>query len=294
MKRSAHKKILISGAAGVIGRNLSHYLREAGHCIVPTDVIVQEGIITADLRDQNSIFHLIDTYQPEMIIHLASIKNLNFCENNKNESRTTNYGIVESVAKACAVSNIRMIFFSSDYVFGQYDALWQERDKPCPTTQYGIDKSDAESMIQNLLPDATIIRTAQVYGFAGDFVELVCQTLNAAQTFKAYTNLINCPTWCGDLFAMLHQIIQNDHRGIFHCVGPEALSRYEFALQVARAFNLDTACIHAEEIDFSNDIRPPVVRLDGTATYKLLGVSAGTLHENLPACASYITTGTLR
>jgi dTDP-4-dehydrorhamnose reductase len=271
----------------MIGKKLSEYLCETGHQIIPVDIVQCDGVISADLRDEATVFCLVKEYAPNLILHLAAIKNLRFCEQNKQTARAANYGITEILTRACSEFETRMIFFSSDYVFGKYDHFWQEADPPCPTTQYGIDKAASELLIQEQLSNYAIVRTAQLYGFVGDFISLVCEALTSHQEFIAFTNLVNCPTWIGDLFLMVDKIINQGSQGIFHCVGSQAMSRYQYACEIAKVFALDSSCIQAVNLDFSNDIRPPVVRLNGTSTYEILQIYPRRLKDNLPLCSSY-------
>ncbi|MDM8557617.1 sugar nucleotide-binding protein [Candidatus Parabeggiatoa sp. HSG14] len=280
-------RILVTGAAGVIGKNLCEYLCETGHQIIPVALVQRDGVISADLRNEATVFRLVKEYAPNLILHLAAITNLCFCEQNKETARATNYGITEILTRVCSEFGTRMIFFSSDYVFGKYDHFWQEEDPPCPTIQYGIDKAASERLIRERLSNYAIVRTAQLYGFAGDFVSLVCEALISHQEFIAFANLVNCPTWIGDLFPMVNKIITYGSQGIFHCVGPEAMSRYQYACEIANAFALDTSYIQAVNLDFSTDIRPPVVRLNGASTYETLQVYPGRLKDNLPFCSLY-------
>ncbi len=281
-------KILLTGAAGMIGRNLCEYLCNTGHKIIPVDVVPCDGVIFTDLTDDASVFNLVKDYAPDLILHLAAMTNIGFCEQNREIARATNYGITEVLTRACSELGIGMIFFSSDYVFGKYDNFWQEDDPSCPTTQYGYDKAASERLIQEQISNYAIVRTAQLYGFSGDFVSLVCETIACNQKFKAFANLVNCPTWIGDLFPMINKIINyGGSQGVFHCVGPEAMSRYQYACEIAKAFGLDTAYIQAINLDFAIDIRPPVVRLNGVSTYETLQVHPGRLKDNLPLCFSY-------
>ena len=283
-------RVLITGAAGMVGRYLVKCLQVAGYQVIPVDLVMVEGIIPADLRDESCVVRLIKTYTPDLVLHLAALTQLNVCEQNKTASHTTNYGITKNLANACVEFQLRLIFLSSDYVFGKDNYLWKEDDLPCPTTQYGIDKAASEALIQNSFTDYVIVRTAQLYGFDGDFVSLVCSALTDGQKFIAFANLVNCPTWLGDLWAMLQIIIQRGHRGIFHCVGPEPLSRYQYAWEIAQAFALDTTLIEPTKLDFSIDIRPPIVRLSGINTYDNLQFYPGKLRENLPFCGSSVTS----
>jgi len=202
-------RILITGAAGVIGKKLSEYLCETSHRIIPVDVVRRDGVISADLRDEATVFRLVKEYAPNLILHLAAIKDLGFCEQNREAAHATNYGITEILTGACSEFGTRMIFFSSDYVFGKYDHFWQEDDPPCPTTRYGKDKAASDLLIRERLSNYAIVRTAQLYGFAGDFVSLVREALASHREFIAFVNLVNCPTWIGDLFPMVNKIINH-------------------------------------------------------------------------------------
>lgn len=274
-------KILVTGAAGSVGRIITNHLCKAGHQMIAVDFIQQEKIIFADLRDEKVVFQLFHQNKPDVVIHLAAIKDIQFCEQNKQLSHITNYGVTKLITELCQEYNARMIYFSTDYVFGKYDQFWNELDQLCPTTQYGKDKAASELFIQNKLYNHSIIRTAQLYGIKNDFIALVCNALKHGDTFKAFTNLVNCPTWINDLLAMLDTIINQSQYGIFHCVGPEALSRYDFAIKIATKLGLDTAYIEPVALDFAEDIRPSIVRLNGEKTYQILGFYPKTLTENL-------------
>ncbi|MGB0526052.1 MAG: SDR family oxidoreductase [Flammeovirgaceae bacterium] len=281
-------RILLTGAAGLIGREIHHYFSTKGHHLIPVDVRIQHTGICLDLTQARLVRQLVAQHQPDLIIHLAAMKDIKLCETNKRAAHRTNYGITTTLADICKASQIRLIYFSTDYVFGKQDQFWEEHDPLCPTTQYGIDKAKSEQYIQAQLTNYAIIRTAQLYGFSGDFVSLVWKTLRSNQVFKAISNLINCPTWIQDLLAMLDQIIHQAHQGIFHCVGPAALSRYQYAFEIAQTFGLNTNLIQPITLDFTQDIRPPIVRINGSSTYQKLQVYPHRLKNALPTCKLYL------
>ena len=274
-------RILITGAAGVIGKALHVYLHNNGHHIIAVDLVDSYDVIRLDLRNKTEVVHFIEKHSPRSIIHLAAIKDLVFCEQHKKMTHNTNYAVTETIVNICLKFNIHLIFFSSDYVFGHSEQAWRETDTPCPNTQYGKDKAACEQLIQQKLSHYAIIRTAQLYGFTGDFIDLVRTALNSQQRFQAFSNLVNCPTWIKDMLIMLNKIIQPQHNGIFHCVGLQAMSRYQYACEIAKALALDTAYIQAVELDFKQDIRPSIVHLDGAATYAKLQYYPKTLQHNL-------------
>lgn len=274
-------RVLLTGAAGVVGRGLWRHLRERQIDVIAVDIAELPEVVQADLRDAETVRGLMEKYEPDVLLHLAANKNVFFCEENRAVAHDVNYCMSETLARACENAGVRMVFFSSDYVFGAEDRMWRETDVPCPTTQYGRDKAASEAFICQQLDDYAIIRTAGLYGFPGDLTHVVRSVLSKGESFNAFSNLVNCPTWTGDLFAMLDFILENHRTGIFHCVGPEALSRFDYACRVAAVFGLNGSLVQAETLDFSKDIRPPALRLDGSCTYKALGFFPGMLESNL-------------
>ncbi len=279
-------KILITGAAGNVGQQLHSFLKRLGYEVHGVDAKVHKTCTSVDLTNELAVHQLINSYRPHIIIHLAALTNIQYCERNVEEARRVNYGTTEILSRVCRDADVRLIYFSTDYVFGQRDTYWSEDDVTCPTTIYGRDKADSEALIQNTLMNYAIIRTAQLYGLAGDFIHLIQDEIRDVGKFEAFANLVNCPTWISDLFNMLKLIIAEGHRGIFHCIGTEPVSRYDYAMAIAEALTIDPSLIRPLQLDFSRDVRPPVVRLDGSNTYKKLQYFPKTLKHNLLLCTS--------
>ncbi len=279
-------KILLTGAAGQVGQCLIRFLKKQNHKVVGVDIKQHSECIQIDLTDEVEVTRFLESYHPDAILHLAAITNIRYCEEHVDEARQINYGVTEMLVDACVEKDIRMVYFSTDYVFGKYDHLWKEDDATCPVTIYGRHKAECEALIQRKLTHYAIIRTAQLYGFEGDFIHLIRDSLERSHHFQAIENLVNCPTWIDDLLSMLGTIIDQHYVGIFHCVGREPVSRYEYALAIAKAFEIDLAFIQTVRLDFSVDVRPPIVHLDGANTYLKLNYLPKTLEENLLAYAS--------
>lgn len=274
-------RILLTGAAGVVGSALCRHLKGRHHEVIPVDMADSSGIIRMDLRKTDAAAALLGEYHPDVVLHLAANKNVFFCEENRAASHEINFGITETLTRACMQSGSRMIFFSSDYVFGANDEVVFEKSNPCPTTQYGRDKAESEAFIASHLGSWAIVRTAGLYGFPGDLVQVIRQAVSKGQPFSAFGNLKNCPTSLNDLFPMLDTILSQGLSGTYHCVGREVLSRFDYALQVARVLEFDESLIRSERLDFSRDIRPPCLHLDGEKTYSMLGYYPRSLAENI-------------
>ncbi len=274
-------KIVITGATGDLGVHFVEYLSKQDHLILPISRGREDKFIQMDLLRKEVVSNFLDQTDPDIIIHLAAIKDIFFCESHPQDSYMSNFEITKTIVEHCAKSKAQLVYFSTDYVFGNSENEWFENSTSCATTKYGKDKEKSEQLISYELKDYSIIRTAQVYGFDGDLVSTIYKSLSNQHSISVFSNLINCPTYIHDLLRMVGQIIRKKLTGIFHCVGPQPLSRLEFATQIAQIFDLNTKYLMPEQLDFSVDIRPSMVKLNGESTYQRLDYQPKPVKDNL-------------
>jgi len=273
-------KVLITGAAGVVG---GCWIRHAvgRYNVIGVDLVAEPALKQLDMREEDQTVALVHEVQPDVLLHFAANKNILYCEHHPDAAHDTNVMITQHLVKACLGRTVHFVFLSSDYVFGAEDRFWRETDAPCPSTQYGRGKAESEAMIRKLIPNFAIVRTAGLYGFPNDFIDTVRGILAQEKSFPAYTNIINNPTYIKDLFFMLDIIISKRREGVFHCVGPESLTRFQYARQIAEVYGLDADMILPERLDLSKDLHPPILRLDGAWTYKHLDYIPGRVKTNM-------------
>ena len=265
-------KVLITGANGFVGKNLTSLLKQKGYEIISIGFGERCDTVAAspDLTDFQAALTFIKTHSPSIILHLAGLKDVFLCEKNRALSHKLNVIINENMTEICSLLSSKLIFISSDYVFDGENGSFNETSIPNPSTQYGIDKLKAEQHIQKNLRHYAILRTSGIFGMKTDFVSTVLEHLSADAPFSAYNNLINTPTFIEDFANMLHEIIKNNFTGIFHCSGREALSRFEFARMIARVFSFKESLIRSASLDFTSDIRPRSLVIDSARTYRQL------------------------
>ncbi len=169
-------KILITGAAGFIGRSLYFYLEKMGINVIGIDLLPREKInfkyyFEADITKSN-LDKILDGV--EVIIHLAAkVDNLK-SEKAKdlNEYRKINVIGTRKLAMAALKKGVKkFIFLSTSKVNGEQTpegVALKETDKPRPMTPYAISKYEAELELIDILKNTNlnyvIIRPPLVYG----------------------------------------------------------------------------------------------------------------------------------
>jgi dTDP-4-dehydrorhamnose reductase len=137
----------------------------------------------------------------------------------------------------------RLIHVSTDYVFDGKTGNYAEDDKPNPINYYGKTKLAAENAVRISGSDHAIVRTIVLYGQGAqvkqNFALWVINSLKAGATIRCVDDQIGNPTYVGDLAVGILAIVERERSGVYHIGGSERISRYDFALRIARQFGLD-------------------------------------------------------
>lgn len=164
-------KILITGGQGMLGRTLQKRFAEHELFVVDLPEI--------DILQQQDFITYVKGVAPDVIIHCAAMTRVDDCETNQELAFRLNGMGSANVAQAARASGARLIALSTDYVFsgfqpGEHPPFcpsspegYLEIDRPLPATVYGKSKLAGERSILDILPTATIIRIAWLYGAGG-------------------------------------------------------------------------------------------------------------------------------
>ena len=165
-------KILLTGGHGFIGSNLiKKFNREFDFVVISS----KKGIDTGDIKTEyisvtnKKIVKIIETLNPDIIIHLAALSGLKKCENDPKKAFEVNVTGTENVVEGCLKTNAKLIFISSREVYGStINEKSNEDDMLNPDNIYGQTKVNAEKIIQNAAKifelNYVILRLTNVYG----------------------------------------------------------------------------------------------------------------------------------
>lgn len=272
------KKILITGASGRIGQKAVQHFLKVGYEVLGIDITQKNDITKLDLGDQAALKQYIKLNEPHVIIHLAAISNIEYCELHPEQSEAQNFQNTINLVHVCNEFNAFLLFFSTNVVFESSSKKWCENDITKPESQYGKDKEACEKYISAHLKYYAIIRTSQVYNIKDDFPAFIKHNLEKIGEVKVYQNLYTNFTNVIDLMNMLGIIIHNNMSGIYHCVGQDVYSKYEFAKKFVDALKI-TGKVTA--IDCT-DVKPKHVILEGSHTYNKLNYYPKFFFNNNP------------
>lgn len=284
-------KILVTGAGGLLGSRIVELASERGHEVYGLYLNHPPSMgfkIKMDITDFNGVEKLISQLKPHAIIHCAAITDVDLCERNRDLALKVNYEATKVIAKASEKIDAHMIHISTDYVFDGLRGMYREEDKPNPINTYGLTKLLGETAVMENCSRSLIARASVIYGSkpaAGkvNFALWVMGKLKSGERVKVLKDQYVSPTLNTNLALMILDALEMNLTGIIHMSGATRVSRYEFAIQIARKFNLDEGLIEEAYMHEMSWIakRPRDSSLDVSKASRMLNVKPMSLNEAL-------------
>ncbi len=210
-----------------------------------------------DILNFREIKKLLINLKPNVIINCAAFTNVDLCEEQKAECWKLNVDFVEMLARASAVANSHLIHFSTDYIFDGLNGPYSENALPNPINFYGKSKLASENAIKSNDIKFTIIRTNFLFGSSRigkkTFVNFVYDNLIKKNPIKVIDSLYSNPILTTDIAIGVRRVIQQSYMGVINFAGPDYLSRYAIAKEIAKLHKLDLNLIqkiNINEADF--------------------------------------------
>jgi dTDP-4-dehydrorhamnose reductase len=237
------KTLLVTGASGLLGNEI---VRLAGkdHDIIPVHNTrpLHPNSLKLDITNQDQVSKIFAKLKPEIVIHTASETNVDKCETKKQQAWKINAEGTRNIAKACNETNSKLAYISTDYVFDGEKGRYTEQDKTNPINYYGLTKLEGEKQIISHCQNYVILRTSVLYGWhpwKQNFATWIINALRQDREIMVVEDHYNTPTLAENLAEITLEAIQKDLHGLYHTSGNQRASRYEFAKQIAKTFNLD-------------------------------------------------------
>lgn len=218
-------KILIIGHKGMLGSDLVLRLTASGHDVSGRDI----GDV--DITSPASCGAAIAECDPDIVINAAAYTDVDACEANPDLCFAVNAQGVRHVATACRERRVKLVHFSTDYIFdGTKGQPYVEEDAGHPLNVYGASKLAGEHHLIDVAPDFLLIRTAWLYGRHGkNFVRTILEAAQRRPALDVVDDQIGSPTYTVDLAAAVERLISEDRHGIFHITNRGQTSRFAFA-----------------------------------------------------------------
>lgn len=228
-------KILITGAAGLVGSHLAHQLARQHDVLA-----LKRGDL--DITDCDAVNRCVSAVKPSLIFNCA-VRQVDESEQNPPKARAVNIEGARSLAAAASRLDAEMVHFSSQYAFHGEPVgrpPYTINDPPQPVNVYGSTKVASEEAVRHACGRSYIIRTSWVYGSGkNSFLCTVHNDLRSGNHVHAIVDIWSSTTYVDDLIQRMLEIIAMRRYGIYHVVNEGVCSYYEFALEAGRLVGLN-------------------------------------------------------
>lgn len=250
------KKILITGASGLLGHYLSNFFQTSRYQIFALKgkhSVNVSGVkeIEIDLLDFYKVTDLLKKIHPDYIIHCAGLTNVDQCERNVVLAEKIHIDLSFLVAKVAGQINSKIIHISTDHLWDGSVPMVIEDTPVCPLNVYGRTKAEAEKAVISVNSKALILRT----NFFGPGLEWrqslsdwIITSLNRNEKIKAFSDVFFTPISMFHLSNLMLRLITEEAKGIYHVVGSERISKYDFAVSISKILNKPADLIQAISI----------------------------------------------
>ena len=285
-------RVLITGGKGLLGNSLLKTSSPDRDLVWtyfknPPKTHIQKAEYM-DLSNKDTIEHVFSNFLPDWVIHTAGNGNVDWCEKNKEDAYRINVEGTENIVFACKKYKAKIIYISSNAVFDGNKPPYKETDLATPVNFYGHTKIICEHIVKAFIEDSVIVRPILMYGWDSEGersnpVTWVTKALREHKTVKMVDDIYVNPLYVEDCAHGIWKIVESGKTGIYNFAGKDCMSRYEMAIETARAWGLDENLIEPVKNAYFKDIapRPFNTCYDTTKMQKDLGLKPRSFKDGL-------------
>lgn len=274
------KKVLVTGAIGLLGSTLSIKLKEGG-----SEVVAFEG----DVVDHANVMkHAADIGPGDWIIHTAALTDVNLCEKDRGQCHRVNVEGTRNIRDLARVRGAKLVYISTVSVFSGETGDYKETDLPYPKNYYNLSKYLGEQIVAEY-PKSTILRINLIglhpEGSRGqNFLEWLYDSIRANKDLNLFTDVKINPLSNWTLAETITKLIEADTaEKILHLGSSDVLSKAEVAQLMLKRFPEYSGKATFVSVDEMSKaaFRPKEIWLNVEKAQNVLGTEFPTLEQEI-------------
>ena len=246
-------KLLVTGAGGMLGRDVVLAAGNAGH------EVVGFGHLELDVTNPDALGAKFELERPDVVINCAAYTNVDGAEGAEEAAMAVN-GTAAGHVAAAAARGASVLYVSSDYVFdGAKGEPYVESDQVAPLSAYGRTKLAGEEATMAANKRCFVVRSSWLFGIAGgNFVETMLRLAESQNEVLVVRDEVGSPTYTWHLAYGIVRLIEGVEFGIHHMAAAGSCSWYEFAREVFEQAKVECKVLSTTAAEFGRSAsRPP-------------------------------------
>ena len=217
-----------------------------GATVMASDInLTEPWLVYGDVRDYQKMQKAIVAFKPHLLINLAALTDLEYCELNADDAWLTNALGAENLGLIANQLDIPYVYISTAGVFGGEKDCYNDFDTPNPLAIYAKSKYYGERYVCTNVPKHFVLRAGWMMGGgpAKDkkFINKLFKQIQAgAKSLNVVDDKLGTPTYTVDFANGMVKIIESELYGLYNQVCSGTSSRYEVAVEFIRLLELES------------------------------------------------------
>ncbi len=243
------ERVLITGAGGMLGKTVyaEAVTRFGADAVRATDIDLNESWLSLlDVRDVRAYEAAVAEWKPTIILHLAALTDLEYCEENQENAWATNALGAENGAILAKKYGALFVYISTAGIFGGEKDVYTDFDTPNPLSYYAKSKYHGEQFVERYLERYFVFRAGWMMGggIAKDkkFVKKIYDQIKGGEKeLFVVDDKLGTPTYTVDFAKSLFSVIETEYYGLYNQVCLGDCSRYDVAVAFVEELGLSGA-----------------------------------------------------
>ncbi len=230
------RALIFGGRTGLVGQALNRILTANEWYTMPV------GRNDGDLLNVSFIESCIKKYKPSHIFNTVAWTQVDDAEGNENQAFVLNRALPAGLAQMAKTFDIRLIHYSTDFVFSGNSNIHYVEDSPTePCSVYGRSKLAGEEAIRSIAPDhSCILRTAWLFGPGKkNFVSTIIKKHCEYGKLSVVHDQVGSPTYSIDLAHWSMLAAERNLTGTYHAVNGGRASWFDLACEALSIAEID-------------------------------------------------------
>ncbi|NER18916.1 SDR family oxidoreductase [Spongiivirga citrea] len=237
-------KVYIAGCGGMLG-DAVYELFNSKAIVKATDInLTEEWLEYADVSNYNEIRKSIVDFNPDLIINLAALTDLEYCEKNQEQTWLYNALGPENIGLIANQLDVPLVYISTaGIVDGQQD-VYNDFDKPNPLSIYAKAKYHGELFTQSHVNKYYVFRAGWMMGGGPlkdkKFINKIYKQIKSGKKeLFVVDDKLGTPTYTKSFASGIFHVVQSGLYGVYNQVCNGDCSRYDVAKEFVKLLGLE-------------------------------------------------------
>ena len=237
------KKIYIAGSGGMLGDAFYHEFKSSYELKCSDLDDSEDWISHLDFRDYKKYRDEVMDFAPDYLFHLGAHTDLEYCENNIDDTYNTNTLSVENAVLIANELDIPLLYISTAGIFDGSKDWFDDWDLPNPICHYARSKYAGELYVQGNAKRHLILRAGWMMGGGPNkdkkFIAKLMNQLKAGKKeLHVVDDKLGTPTYTCDFAKNAKLLLEEEIWGLYNLVCGGLTGRFEVAEEVLDFFKL--------------------------------------------------------